>query len=388
MVSRESIVGSTSAQRRIPLVLRKELREPQRSKLNVGMRVGIEATPLTLTSGGLARYTSELSIALARCFPEDEYYLISDQRFELPLNSPANLQCGEGPHNAAERRWWLWGLNRELMRLGATLVHGPDFAVPYIPSRPSVLTLHDLSPWMDESWHANAERVKRRTPVLLELGLATMVITPSQLVRKQAIERFRLRPDRVVAVPEAAGPMFQPRSRKQGGATPYFLFVGTLEPRKNIHAMIDAWRDVRRSFAVELVIAGRRRSDFPGLAEESGLRLIGEVPDESLPDLYSNALAFVYPSLFEGFGLPILEAMLCGAPVIASSAVREAGGDAPIYADDAGQIALAMRRLLELPELSLELREHSLARAHQYSWDDTARHTREVYQEAINRFGN
>ena len=136
------------------------------------MRVAIEAASLSLSSGGLARYTSELSLALARCFPEDEFFLVSDQPFRMPSPAPANLKCGGGPRSAMERRWWLWGLAREMGRLGADLVHGPDFAVPYLLRRPSVLTLHDLSPWMDQRWHHAARRVRRRTPVLLELGLA------------------------------------------------------------------------------------------------------------------------------------------------------------------------------------------------------------------------
>src|SRR5437016_657091 len=140
------------------------------------MRVAIEAASLSLSSGGLARYTSELSLALARCFPDDEFFLTSDQPFCMPPDAPANLKRGGGPRNAVERRWWLWGLAREMNRLGADLVHGPDFAVPYLARRPSVLTLHDLSPWMGERWHHGAGRVRRRTPLLLDLGIATMVL--------------------------------------------------------------------------------------------------------------------------------------------------------------------------------------------------------------------
>src|SRR5271165_1529924 len=97
------------------------------------MRVAIEAASLGLSSGGLARYTSELSLALARSFPADEFFLVSDHPFRMPEGAPANLRRGGGPRNAAERRWWIWGLDREMDRLGADLVHGPDFAVPYIP---------------------------------------------------------------------------------------------------------------------------------------------------------------------------------------------------------------------------------------------------------------
>ena len=365
------------------------------------MRVAIEAASLALSSGGLARYTCELSLALARAFAGDEYYLISDQPFSMPGGAPPNLKCGGGPRNAIERRWWLWGISREAARLSADLVHGPDFSVPYLARRPSVLTLHDLSPWMNERWHRDATRVRRRTPILLDLGLATMVITPSELVRKQAIERFRLLPETVVTIPEAAAPWLRPVCpRVFGGEAaprppapgprpplPYFLFVGTLEPRKNLETLLGAWRDVYRRHGVELVIAGRRRADAPAIGDEPGLRLAGEVADEDLAALYSGALALVYPSLYEGFGLPVLEAMQCGAPVIASRAVREAAGDAALYADTAEELARAMSEIAGSPDLAATLHIRSLARAREFSWDRTARLTREVYEEARKRFG-
>ncbi len=354
------------------------------------MRVAIEAASLALSSGGLARYTSELSLALARCFPADEFYLTSDQPFAMPPGAPPNLQRGGGPRNSLERRWWLWGLAREMRRLHADLVHGPDFAVPYISGRPSVLTLHDLSPWMVSPlggrWHRNAGRVRRRTPLLLEMGVATMVITPAESVRKQAIERFRLGPDRVVAIPEAAAPWLAPVQIEDASSNPYFLFVGTLEPRKNIPALIEAWREVRRDHAIDLALAGRRRADFPPLPAEPGLQVLGEVPDRELAALYSGAVAFVYASLYEGFGLPVLEAMQCGACVIASRAVAEAAGDAAIYADGPEELARRMRDVLEHPEAAPQWRARSLSRAREFSWERTARATYEVYREARKRF--
>jgi glycosyltransferase involved in cell wall biosynthesis len=348
------------------------------------MRVAIEAATLSLPMGGLARYATELSRALSLTFPEDDYWLISNQPFELPTGAGPNLRKGGGPRGALERRWWLWGCGREAARLGADVVHGPDFSVPYLPLRPSVLTLHDLSPWMNAAWHFNAGRVARRTPPLLRFGIATMVLTPSEATRRQAIEHFGLHPDRVIAAPEAAAGWFAPVETNP--TAPYFLYVGALEPRKNLPALVEAWRTSAKGQGVELVLAGRARADFPPLAPEPGLRVLGEVPDAELPALYSGALAFVYPSHYEGFGLPVLEAMQCGACVIASRAVAETAGDAALYAGDPAELAQAMRLIAGSAELRAERRALSLGRAREFTWDRTARLTRLAYEEAIKRF--
>jgi glycosyltransferase involved in cell wall biosynthesis len=354
------------------------------------MRVALDATPLTLSSGGLRRYTLELSLALAREFPEDQFCLMSDQPFVPPPVDLPNLIIGSRPRGRLYRRWWLFGLPRELSRHEIGLFHGTDFAVPYLPLRPAVLSLHDLSPWMNPSWHAAAGRVRRRTPVLLGLHLATMVVTGSNAVRTQALDRFGIHPSRIVTVPNAAAPMFRPVP-VEPAAVPYFLFVGTLEPRKNIPALLDAWRAVRRNHRVDLVLAGRRRSDFRDLPPEDGLRYLGEVPDEQLPRLYSGAAAVVYPSWYEGFGLPVLEAMQSGACVVTSAdpAVREVTGGAAFEAPvgDVAQLAGAMAAVLTNPERVADERRRSLSRARLFSWRNSARLTRQVYQEAQRRFG-
>jgi glycosyltransferase involved in cell wall biosynthesis len=159
--------------------------------------------------------------------------------------------------------------------------------------------------------------------------------------------------------------------------------VGTLEPRKNLHALIDAWQETREETGAELWIAGRRRADFKRMEELPGMKLLGEVPDAELPALYSSALAFVYPSLYEGFGLPVLEAMQCGCPVITSNdpAIMEVSGDAVMHAASTREIAQTMRVLAADPARRKELRKRGFARVKQYSWDLTARRTRALYQE-------
>src|SRR6476661_3415318 len=141
------------------------------------MRVALDATPLTLSTGGLCRYTSELSRALALEFPDDEFILLSDQPFSMPSVSVSNLTGSDGPRHGLNRRWWSWGIEREMSRHSVQLFHGTDFAVPYLARRPSVLTLHDLSPWMNPAWHNGADRVRKRAPFLIGLQIATMVLT-------------------------------------------------------------------------------------------------------------------------------------------------------------------------------------------------------------------
>ena len=216
-----------------------------------------------------------------------------------------------------------------------------------------------------------------------------MVITPSEAVRKQAMERFGLGADRLTVVPLAAAKTFRPVSVPPQGS-PYFLYVGTLEPRKNLNLLLDTWRELRREYAIDLVLAGRRRADFPAIAAERGLHLPGPVPEEDLATLYSGALACVYPSYYEGFGLPVLEAMQCGAVVIASrdAAVSEVAGDGALLLDITDRRAWidALRSVAAQPEAFNALRQRAIARAAEFSWTKTAQLTRNIYAHAVERF--
>jgi glycosyltransferase involved in cell wall biosynthesis len=353
------------------------------------MRIALDATPLTVRTGGIRRYTAELARALAELCEDDEIWLLSDREFENPVPEALNVQCGRGPRNRLERRWWLWGLQGEMSRLHIDVFHGTDFSTPYLPVRPSVMTLHDLSPWLKPGWHAEAKRIRRRTPLLLRLGLATMIITPSEAVRQEAMDRFRLKADRIVAIPLAVTAFFHPVERN-GKAAHYFLYAGTLEPRKNVHFLIESWMEVRKIHAVDLKLVGRRRKDFAELPEAPGLEVLGCVSDEELRELYSGAIACLYPSNYEGFGLPVLEAMQCGAAVITSkdAAISETAGDAALQleAGDRRAWVEALSAAVGEPPWVVELRQKGLKRASEFSWKRTAARTREVYAEAVRRF--
>ena len=353
------------------------------------MRVALDATPLTLSSGGLRRYTEQLSTALAAEFPDDVYTLLSDQPFEPPSHLP-NLRAGRLPRTRLESRWWLFGASMAVKRVHAEVFHGTNFEVPYLNLRPSTLTLHDLSPWRDPAWHGDARRVRRRAPWLLQLGIATMVVTPSEAVRREAIQAFGLAPERVVAVPLGAALLEVPNTQSAAPVIvrPFFLFGGTLEPRKNLEMLVAAWRTLRDAHDVDLVLAGRRRVDGPRFDEERGLHILGEVSDAQLAELYRTALAVVYPSHYEGFGLPVLEAMQYGAAVVISAdpALQELGGDAALAARSPKEFAEVMRALLEQPALLAAHRAKSRRRAAEFSWKKTAHATRAVYGEALGPF--
>ena len=352
------------------------------------MKIALDATPLILSSGGLPRYVNELSSALANEFPEDTYILLSDQPFSLPEASPPNLMRGRGPHDEASRRWWLWGIREAIRRSGADIFHGTNFEVPYLGGTPAILTIHDLSPWRNPAWHDAAGRVRRRTPWLVRLHRARMILTVSEAVRREVIGHFGVSPEQVRAVPLAASPIFRPLEEDAPTETPpparpFFLFVGTLEPRKNVAALVEAWRETRGQTGADLVVAGRNRADFVPIASCDGLNFLGEVSDPELPRLYSDALAFVYPTFYEGFGLPVLEAMQCGCPVITSHdpAVMEVAGGAAIHAASVSEIADAMRGIAANPRLRRDLRNAGLARAAAFSWKGTARETHAIYAE-------
>ena len=225
---------------------------------------------------------------------------------------------------------------------------------------------------------------------MIRLRRYSLILTPSEAIRREVVAHFGVPAEDVKAVPLAAGASFRPVS---GPRRNYFLCVGTMEPRKNLDTLLAAFqlvREIRPEY--ELLIVGRapgqpRPMNSLGGPEahptdEQAVRYLGAVPDEDLPALYSHAAAVCYPSLYEGFGLPVLEALQCGACVITSrvAALVETGGEATIKVD-----ALDVRRWAEAMLQAVPDPEKSIKRAAEFSWARTARMTREVYAAAIRK---
>jgi glycosyltransferase involved in cell wall biosynthesis len=315
------------------------------------LRIAIDATPLTCATGGIRRYVVELTRALALGFPGDELILLSDQEgWQLPdeLRDIPNVQAPPPYQHPLlgkwlRRKWWSAGLPAALRRHRADVFHGTDFSVPYLPLRPSVLTVHDLSPWKEPPLRAiGAGRIRSRTPFLLRL--ATLVVTPTLAVKQELVERFAVAPSRVAVTALAAREGGQPPRETdvtdwllhKGIQQPYLVALADPQPRKNIDRLIEAWRAARAACPdLRLVCVGDVHGDTMERYGQDGLRILPFLADSELQFLLSGAVAFVYPSLYEGFGLPVLEAMQLGVPVITSqdAAIGEVAGAAALLVD-------------------------------------------------------
>ena len=336
------------------------------------------ASPLT----GVGHYTAELARNLAVVAPSDSFTLIS-------------------PGGLLKKRWWSLGLPLHLLRNSFDLFHGTNYEVPFWSRRPTVVTIHDLSLLLHSEVHEEylVRRARWRLPWMAKS--ASKIITPSTSVKNEVCETFGIDAEKVTVTPEAPRPVFKRRDapellRQFGIDREFVLFVGTIEPRKNLRRLVEAFEQLLRSTSLspKLVIAGGQgwlMDDFVSLIKQKRLEdrvcLTGYLQDEDLCGLYSTCAAFVYPSLYEGFGLPPLEAMACGAPVITSRipSLMETVGDAArlVDANDVEDLARAMTEMLS----DEKMREHySLAGGNhvkRFSWEQTALKTLEVYRQVL-----
>ena len=359
------------------------------------MRIAIGAVVRTL--GGPATYGRELVAALvARHTPGHEYVVLTDgpeafdglgiETLRLPLETPY-----------AQPLWDHVRVPLALRRVGADLYHGTKNALPFRQPCPMVVTVHDLAVYHHPESFAALQRWHLRVQTPHAVRTARTVLTVSAHAAADLAARFPAAAGKVMAVPNGVSARFRPldderalaafRRRHGLGDGPLVGYLGTLQPRKNVELLAAAFGRVAAVHPdAELVLAGRIRPGYRPALPAARVRLIGPLAEADLPAFYAAMRVLVSPSLYEGFGLTLLEAMACGCPVIAlrRSAVPEVVGEAALLLDAPDETALAvlLDRVLGERDLRAELRSRGLARAAQFSWTRAAEGIEGVYAAA------
>jgi glycosyltransferase involved in cell wall biosynthesis len=315
---------------------------------------------------------------------------------ELPA-----LNCAVSPFSLAQQ----WRVRRVLHSAAAAVYHSPYYLMPYRPGVPAVFTCHDLIPLIFRQYFNARQRLIYRFAHQLALNSAQITIAVSHSTKHDLQRFFRVSPDRIVVIPEGVDNHFKPPSRaeldrvRQHYALPdrYMLYFGSNKPHKNVPCLIEAFAQAvssDRKSAIRLVIAGHWDQRYPQAKDwvtklnlKDRVRFIGLVTDDELPALYGGAELFAFPSEYEGFGLPVLEAMACGVPVVCGdrSSLPEVAGDAALLCDpdNVAALAHAIEQALTDRDMRAMLQQRGLARAAQFSWEQTAEHTLQVYRALL-----
>jgi glycosyltransferase involved in cell wall biosynthesis len=368
------------------------------------MAIYLDISAAVHRRAGLGRYAESLTRALVAASPDRYALFYNRERGVEPL---AGLECLP-VHTVAlgYKPWrmlvWLGQLGRvgfDRLFPNAELFHATEHLLLPLRSVPAVLTVHDLIFRHLPEHHKPLNRWYLNLTMPLYCRRATHIIAVSEHTRRDLISTYDLVPAKITVIHEAADARFRPQSAqamatvraRYGLPGRYLFFVGTIEPRKNLTHLLTAFEAVYADGLTDgLVIVGRKGwlySDFFARLEGSPARdavhFPGYVPDGDLPPICAGAQALVLPSLYEGFGLPVLEAMACGTPVVASNAssIPEVGGDAVLYFDptDVEAMTETVRRLLRDPGLQGEVRARGLAQAARFSWKRAASETAAVY---------
>jgi len=373
------------------------------------LRIAIDAHSVGTKLGGNESYAVNLIESLAQIDEVNDYTLYvttAEARDRFHQRWP-NFQVRYTlPHTPLIRIPLT--LSAELRKNPVDVLHVQFTAPPFCPC-PVVVSIHDLSfEHLPQTFHRRS-RTQLRLTVRHSARRAAKILTLSEHTRRDVIDTYGIEPSRVTAIPLAAPRHFSPvtderelqRVRHNYGIEgAYILSVGSIQPRKNLARLVNAYASLRGKHAQtelpKLVLVGKRAwlyDETLRALEQTGITesviLTGYVPESDLPALYSGALCFVYPSYFEGFGLPPLEAMKCGAPVIVGdkTSLPEVVGDAALMVDpyDVSSIAAAIERLINDSVLRQELSVKGQKRAETFDWRETARQTLEIYEQVGSR---
>ena len=368
------------------------------------MRIAVDGSAIPRQMAGAGVYTYQLVRALAETAGSHQLTVFARPGLfdELAAQQP-RLQVVhiDQSSRVARLAWEQTRLPSLLRRHEIDLLHSPHHHTPLATRRPRVVTFNDVTFLILPERYPPVRRLYMATVTRAAARVADAIITPSQTVRRDVIDRLGVPDERVVTIPDAAGPQYVPiedesvldRLRQQYQLPGrYILSIGSLEPGKNRGRLIQAYAGLEGAGVdCPLVVAGRPAWRYEGdneqvrrLGLQDQVRFLGYVPDGDLPALYSAATLLAFPSLYEGFGLPVLEAMSCGTPVVTANVAgtAEIAGDAALLVDprNVGALAEAMGRLLSDDALRTDLRARGLERAKQFSWQRTARETLSVYE--------
>ena len=371
------------------------------------MTTYIDVSAAVHRRAGLGRYAESLARSLVAQAPGRFALFHNREREFAPLegleHTPSrSVSLGYKPWRMIVWLAQLAGAGFDKLLPEADLYHATEHLLMPLRRVPSVLTVHDLIFHLFPQHHKRLNYWYLSKAMPLFCDRADAIIAVSEASKRDIVRCYGVPGHKVTVVHEAAAPHFRPPSaasveaarRRYGLPEQYILHVGTIEPRKNLVRLVDAVRQVRaRLPAIGLVVVGKRgwlyRDFFQQLADlpPEAVTVPGYVPDEDLPSVYGGAALCAVPSLYEGFGLPILEAMACGTPVACSrtSSLPEIGGEAPAYFDptDTDAMAEAMRRVLMDQQLQREMSEIGLAQAARFSWERAAQETMKVYDRVM-----
>jgi len=358
------------------------------------VKIVIAAWHLKNVNVGIGRYARELIEALGRVDRTNQYRILLPQT-DHPFTARPNMQYRVVRFPLFRRRFW--EQVAPLLVGPHDVLHFPyDSCVAWKRGK-FVSTIHDVKPLLFPELRTRTNLNSRIEQWLVgdRWKMIDHVITISEHSRRDLLAHVPLRPDQVSVTPLGLdAERFRPAEHRQPGK-PYVFCVAGSDPTKNVGTLIDAFAKLSESLRdrFDLLLAGDvcKRADIRAAIERLGIsrqsKLVGLVSDAELVAYYQQATVFVFPSLYEGFGLPVLEAMGCGCPVICSnvSSLPEVAGDAAVLVDpkDSDQLAAALSRVLESPALQGELKARGLARAGEFSWDRTATETLAVYRRVV-----
>lgn len=368
------------------------------------MRIGIDTTAMPRQRVGAGNYIFNLTRAVLAHDTQNDYVVFAKASDlpDLAIHSLRAMPIVSASDISLKRILWEQiRLPMLVRKLRLDVLHSPHYTMPWFAGCRSVVTFHDMIFFLYPELHTTYKTIFFRTMILVSLRRAQMIIADSESTRRDVLRLLHADPMKIVTVPLGVSSLYRPLDHSGAIRQTYhlpdkfILFVGVLEPRKNLTTLIRAFRLLRdRGCLHALVIVGRKGWMYADLfreVERLNLRdqviFTGYVPEADLPGLFNAAEFFVYPSVYEGFGLPVLEAMACGTPVITSnvSSMPEIVDDAGVLIDpnNVEELAEQMFVLAANADKRIELRTKGLARARLFSWERTARETIAVYARVL-----